>query len=339
MNRNMDKDSVGMAKDCILKVQDVKMYFPVTKGLLKRKIADVKAVDGVSFEVKKGQTIGIVGESGSGKTTLGNCVMRNLRATDGAIYFDGVNFLEQSERSIRKIHRRLQMITQNPYASLDPRMKISDSILEGVRLQKLVSDKEQEKELVVRMLSAVGLKSEFADRYPHEFSGGQRQRISIARTLALEPSFIVCDEVVSALDVSIQAQIVNLLIEIQNAMGLSYMFIGHDLSVVRHISHQVAVMYLGRIVELTDAEDLYAHPLHPYTQALISAAPIPNPTADRARERILLEGEVPSPIDPPKGCGFCTRCRYADKRCREEVPEYKDVGNRHFVACHKVTGA
>ena len=322
----------------ILQVQDVKMWFPVTKGLLKRHVADVRAVDGVSFTVKKGQTLGIVGESGSGKSTIGNCVMGNIKATAGSIRFDGIELTQQSQKQMRSIHRRLQMITQNPFASLDPRMKVSDSILEGVRIQKLVKTKDEERDIVGQTLELVGLNPKFADRYPHEFSGGQRQRISIARALALSPEFIVCDEIVSALDVSIQAQIVNLMMRIQENLKLSYIFIGHDLSVVRHISDQVAVMYLGKIVELTDARELYARPLHPYTQALISAVAIPNPRVDRQRERIMLEGEVPSPINPPKGCHFCTRCKYADQRCREEEPAYVDVGNNHLVACHQVAG-
>ncbi|MCC8356241.1 MAG: ATP-binding cassette domain-containing protein [Oscillospiraceae bacterium] len=315
------------------------MYFPVTKGILKRKIADVKAVDGISFAVKRGKTIGIVGESGSGKTTLGNCIMQNLKVTEGRIFFEGTDLTTLSTRDLRKIHKELQMITQNPYASLDPRMKIGDSILEGVRLQGLAGSKKENSELVRTVMETVGLTSSHADRYPHEFSGGQRQRICIARALALQPSFIICDEVVSALDVSIQAQIVNLFVEIQEQMNLSYIFIGHDLSVVRYISDQIAVMYLGKIVEMTDSEELYQHSLHPYTQALISAVPIPNPTRDRARERVLLEGEVPSPIHPPEGCRFCTRCRYADRRCREEEPSLACVGNNHYVACHKAVSA
>ena len=327
-------DSVS---DNILEVTDLKMWFPVTRGLLKRHIADVRAVDGVSFRVKKGQTLGIVGESGSGKSTIGNCVMGNIKATAGSVKFDGIELTERTPREMRAIHRRLQMITQNPFASLDPRMKISDSILEGVRVQKLVKSRDEERDIVGQTLELVGLNPKFADRYPHEFSGGQRQRISIARALALSPEFIVCDEIVSALDVSIQAQIVNLMMRIQKELNLSYIFIGHDLSVVRHISNQVAVMYLGKIVEITEARELYARPLHPYTQALISAVAIPNPRVDRLRERIMLEGEIPSPINPPKGCHFCTRCQYADKRCWEEEPAYVDVGNNHLVACHKVS--
>jgi oligopeptide transport system ATP-binding protein len=337
-DRIMQQPKVEAVIDDILMVNHLKMYFPVTKGLLKRQIGTVKAVDDVSFKIKKGQTLGIVGESGSGKSTIGNCVMGNYHITDGTILFDGLELSRQSKKDFREIHKKLQMITQDPYASLDPRMRISDIILEGPRYHKIYQSKQEERDLVGQQLELVGLNPKFAERYPHEFSGGQRQRISIARALALNPSFIVCDEIVSALDVSIQAQIVGLMMKIQQELGLTYIFIGHDLSVVRHLSNQVAVMYLGKIMELTDSDELYNQPLHPYTQALISAAPIPNPTVDRTRSRIMLEGEIPSPMNPPKGCNFCTRCRYATDRCREEEPQMVDVGNQHYVACHQVTG-
>ena len=322
----------------ILRVDNLKMYFPVTKGILKRTIGYVKAVDDVSFRINQGETLGIVGESGSGKSTIGNCVMRNYKITGGHMMYDGIELESQSDRQMRKVHKSLTMITQDPYASLDPRKTVADVILEGPRIHKLFHTAAEGRDIVGQMLELVGLNPKFADRYPHEFSGGQRQRISIASALALNRSFIVCDEIVSALDVSIQAQIVGLMMKVQRELGLTYIFIGHDLSVVRHLSNQVAVMYLGKIMELTDSDELYNNPQHPYTQALISAAPIPNPTADRARQRILLEGEVPSPINPPKGCNFCTRCRYADKRCMEEEPEMVDVGNHHLVACHRVSG-
>lgn len=324
-----------MISEYLLKIENLKMYYPVTKGLLKRKVADVKAVDDVSFHIRKGETLGIVGESGSGKTTIGNCIMGNCKITEGSIYFGGIDLSKLSEVQMRKIHKELQMITQDPYKSLDPRMKIRDAILEGPRIQKTVGNKLEQRELVSQMLDLVGLNPKFADRYPHEFSGGQRQRVSISRALALNPSFIICDEIVSALDVSIQAQIVNLMINIQSKFGLTYIFIGHDLSVVRHISNQIAVMYLGKLMELTNSEELYQTPLHPYTKALISAAPIPNPTIDRTRVRILLDGDVPSPINPPEGCNFCTRCLYADQRCFDEEPELTDIGNEHYVACFK----
>jgi oligopeptide transport system ATP-binding protein len=321
----------------ILRVENLKMYFPVTKGFFKRTVGYVKAVDDVSFHIAQGETLGIVGESGSGKSTVGNCVMRNYNITGGHMLYDGLELQNQTAQQMRKVHKSLTMITQDPYASLDPRKTIADVILEGPKIHHLYKTEAEGRDIVGQMLELVGLNPKFANRYPHEFSGGQRQRISIARALALNPSFIVCDEIVSALDVSIQAQIVSLMMKVQQELGLTYIFIGHDLSVVRHLSNQVAVMYLGKIMELTDSDELYNHPLHPYTQALISAAPIPNPTADRARQRILLEGEVPSPINPPKGCNFCTRCPYADKRCMEEEPEMVDVGNNHMVACHRVT--
>ena len=325
-------DAVLKPED-IMYVQDLKMHFPVTRGLLKRQVGAVKAVDGVTFNIKRGQTLGIVGESGSGKTTIGRAIIRINPAAKGEIRFKG-------ERISGKISKELDhKITQDPFASLDPRMNIMDVVSEGLRIHRLLRDKHEQDDFVVRQLELVGINPDFRFRYPHEFSGGQRQRISIARALALQPNFIVCDEVVSALDVSIQAQIVTLLMKLQQDMNLTYVFIGHDLSVVRYISNNVAVMYLGKIVEMTDSDELYEHPLHPYTQALISAAPIPDPVVDRARERILLEGEIPSPINPPKGCTFCTRCKYADERCRTEEPPMVDVGNNHQVACHRVTGA
>ena len=322
----------------LLTVSDLKMYFPVRRGLFGRAAGAVKAVDGVSFQIKKGQTLGIVGESGSGKSTVGNCIMRNCQPTAGQITYNGREITTMDKAGLRRLRRELQMITQNPYASLNPRMTIHEIILEGPQIHHIAGSEAQQLELSAQMLELVGLNPAFSNRYPHEFSGGQRQRISIARALALQPSFIVCDEVVSALDVSIQAQVITLLMRLQAELGLTYVFIGHDLSVVRHISNQVAVMYLGKLMELTSSDELYQHPLHPYTQALISAAPIPNPTVDRSRERILLSGDLPSPIDPPRGCNFCTRCKYADRRCREEEPPFVDVGDHHFVACHRVAG-
>ena len=324
--------------DDILRVDDLLVHFPVTKGLLKRTVGHVKAVDGVSFTVRRGQTLGVVGESGCGKSTLGKAVMRRLRPTGGQIIYNGKDVSRADAAQLRAYHRDVQMISQDPYTALDPRMSIRSIILEGVHIQGLDKGMKQKAkdDLVVRMLEMVGLSAHHADRYPHEFSGGQRQRINIARALAVNPSFLICDEIVSALDVSIQAQIVSLMTDIQRALGLTYIFIGHDLSVVRHVSEHVAVMYLGKIVELTASDELYAHPLHPYTKALISAAPIPDPEVDMARERILLEGEVPSPIDPPKGCNFCTRCPYATSICREAEPKYKEVRSSHFVACHRI---
>ena len=311
----------------MLVVENLKMHFPVTEGLLKKQVGSVKAVDGVSFVVKRGKTLGIVGESGSGKSTIGNCLLSRYKITDGDIFYEGHNLKGITPKGMQALRKNMQMVTQDPFASLDPRMDIQQIISEGMQIHKMGDKKEQE-HTVIRMMEMVGLNPEFRHRFPHEFSGGQRQRISIARSLAMQPNFIVCDEVVSALDVSIQAQIVTLLMNLQQELNLTYVFIGHDLSVVRHISNTVAVMYLGKIMEITDSDELYSHPLHPYTKALISAAPIPNPKVDRSRE----------PIHPPQGCNFCTRCPYAEKICFREKPEMVDVGNEHFVACHKVTG-
>ncbi len=322
-------------KDDFLVVRDLKVHFPVTRGLLKRTVGHVKAVDGVSFTLRQGQTLGIVGESGSGKSTVGNGILRATPYAEGEIIFDGIHYKDVNKAEMRRLRKRIQLIMQDPYSSLDPRMSIRDCIAEGVRIHKSMSPAETNAK-VDELLDLVGIRKDFGDRFPHEFSGGQRQRICIARALAMEPEFIVCDEVVSALDVSIQAQIVNLLMEMQRLFGLTYIFIGHDLSVVRYISNDVAVMYLGKFMELTESETLYENPLHPYTKALISAAPIPNPRVDRARERILLQGEIPSPIDPPMGCKFCTRCPYANDFCRQTEPAFREVIPGHWVACHRV---
>ncbi len=322
-------------RDDFLVVRDLKVHFPVTRGLLKRTVGHVKAVDGVSFTLRQGETLGIVGESGSGKSTVGNGILRATPYAEGEILFDGINYKDLTKAEMRKLRKRIQLIMQDPYSSLDPRMSIRDCIAEGIRIHKAMSPAETDAK-VDELLDLVGIRKDFAERFPHEFSGGQRQRICIARALAMEPEFIVCDEVVSALDVSIQAQIVNLLMEMQRLFGLTYIFIGHDLSVVRYISNDVAVMYLGKFMELTESETLYENPLHPYTKALISAAPIPNPRVDRARERILLQGEIPSPIDPPAGCKFCTRCPYASDFCRQKEPEFREVVEGHWVACHRI---
>ena len=320
----------------IMVVEDLKMHFPITKGLLKRQVGSVKAVDGVSFAIKRGQTLGIVGESGSGKSTIGNCILGVHKITSGSIIYEGQDMKNIPPKAMRRLRNKLQVVSQDPFSSMDPRMNIEQIVTEGLDVHHMVNNEVERTEIAARMLEMVGIRPEFMHRYPHEFSGGQRQRICIARALALQPNFIVCDEIVSALDVSIQAQIVTLMMRLQEELGLTYVFIGHDLSVVRHISDNVAVMYLGKIVELTSAKELYANPLHPYTKALISAAPIPDPEVDRQRERIILKGEIPSPIHPPKGCNFCTRCPYATQLCREEEPESRDVGDRHFVACHYV---
>lgn len=322
-------------KDDFMVVKDLKIHFAVTRGILKRTVGTVKAVDGVSFTIRQGETLGIVGESGSGKTTVGNGILNASPITAGEIIFDGINYKNISKPQMRRLRKDIQIIMQDPYSSLDPRMSVRDCIAEGVRIHRMAT-KAEASEKAEELLSLVGIRKSFAGRFPHEFSGGQRQRICIARALAMEPDFIVCDEVVSALDVSIQAQVVTLLMELQKRMGLTYVFIGHDLSVVRYISNNVAVMYLGKFMELTESETLYEHPLHPYTKALISAAPIPNPTIDRARARILLTGEIPSPIHPPKGCKFCTRCPYADERCRMEEPAFREVEQGHWVSCHRV---
>lgn len=320
--------------EAILTVSHLKMHFPVTKGLLKRQIGAVKAVDDVSFSIQRGRTLGLVGESGSGKSTVGNCIVGNYKITDGSICFEGRDLADIPKNQRKSIRKSLQMISQNPYASLNPKMNVRDIILEGVQIHGLCKTKAEMYELAERMLLLVGLNPQFMERFPHEFSGGQRQRISIARSLAINPSFIVCDEIVSALDVSIQAQIVSLMEQIQQELKVSYLFIGHDLSVVQHISDQIAVMYLGKIMEYTSSEELYTNPLHPYTQALVSAVPIPDPQADKKRGRIILEGDIPNPMNPPKGCNFCTRCRYASQRCKEEEPEMRCVGEDHYVACH-----
>ena len=322
----------------IMEVRDLKMHFPITKGIFNRQVGTVKAVDGVSFSVRRGQTLGIVGESGSGKTTLGHCLINNYKITSGEVLFEQKNMSGIPPSAMRRLRKVIQMITQDPFSSLDPRMTVYDIVTEGLNIHKMEPSRAARYEIAERMLSMVGIDPEYGNRFPHEFSGGQRQRISIARALAVQPSFIICDEVVSALDVSIQAQIITLLMRLRRELGLTYVFIGHDLSVVRHISDNVMVMYLGKIVEMTSSEELYSNPVHPYTQALISAAPIPDPDLEAERKRVILQGEVPSPINPPSGCNFCTRCQYVTERCHEEDPEYADIGDGHFVACHLHTG-
>ena len=322
----------------ILQVKDLKKYFPIKGGMLNKTVGYVKAVDGVTFNLKRGTTMGLVGESGCGKTTTGRTILRlSGEKTGGQVLFNGQEVYDLNAKEMRDMRTKMQIIFQDPFSSLQPRMPVGEIIGEAVREHELVP-KEEFDDYIDKVMDDCGLQSFHKDRYPHEFSGGQRQRISIARALALNPAFIVCDEIVSALDVSIQAQIVGLMMRIQQELGLTYIFIGHDLSVVRHLSNQVAVMYLGKFMELTSSDELYEKPLHPYTQALISAAPIPKPKVDRQRERILLTGEVPSPINPPKGCNFCTRCKYATERCRTEEPILKDVGGGHMVACHMVQG-
>lgn len=317
--------------DILLEVKNLKKYFPVKTGVMKKNF--VKAVDDVSFFIRKGETFGLVGESGCGKTTLGRAVLRLHEPTEGQILFEGKDITHVDMLPYR---REMQIIFQDPYASLDPRMTVGDIVGEALDIHKMYSSKEERREKINRMLSIVGLNTEHANRFPHEFSGGQRQRIGIARALAVEPKFIVCDEPISALDVSIQAQVVNMLEDLQEERGLTYLFIAHDLSVVKHISSRIGVMYLGHMVELASSRELYKQPLHPYTQTLLSAIPIADPKASREKKRIVLEGDIPSPMNPPSGCTFRTRCPYATERCKEAAPEFKEVEKDHFVACHNL---
>lgn len=323
-----------MPNNTLLEVKDLKMYFENKKGFLGKKIEYVKAVDGVSFKIQKGETIGLVGESGCGKSTTGYSIMRLYKPTAGEIIFDGKDIAQLSAAEVWPYRKRMQMIFQDPYASLNPRMTVSDIIGEPLDIYHLYEGKERQ-ERIYELLNTVGLGKDHASRYPHEFSGGQRQRISIARTLALNPEFIVCDEPISALDVSIQAQIINLLKNIQKELGIAYLFIAHDLSMVKHISDRIGVMYLGHLVEEGDSKELYANPMHPYTKALLSAVPIPDPLVGKSRKRIMLEGELPSPINPPSGCPFRTRCPYANEKCANEMPKMKEINGRK-VACHMV---
>jgi oligopeptide/dipeptide ABC transporter ATP-binding protein len=323
--------------DIILDIRDLKMYFPVTAGLLRRKIADVKAVDGVSFKLKRGETLGLVGESGCGKTTVGRCILRLYQPNEGEIFFQGEDILSFPEQRVREIRRKMALIFQDPYSSLDPRQNAGSIVGEPLIIHSMVKNQSDYNDKVEALFRMVGLDPSMKDRFPHEFSGGQRQRIGVARALACEPSLIICDEPISALDVSIQAQIINLLEELQEGLkGLSYLFIAHDLSVVRHISDRVAVMYLGRIVEITDSEVLYKNPLHPYTRALLSAVPIADPFVEEKRERIILKGEVPTPLNPPAGCSFHPRCFLAGPECSQSIPPLRDIGEGHEVACIKV---
>jgi oligopeptide transport system ATP-binding protein len=322
--------------DILVDVKDLRMYFPVTAGLIfQRKVADVKAVDGLNFFIRKGETLGLVGESGCGKSTTGRAILQLYRPTTGTVNFGATDLTKLKGGDLRRFRRKMQMIFQDPYASLNPRMSVGSIIAEPLAIHNLAKGKAR-KDRVQELLSIVGLNPYYANRYPHEFSGGQRQRIGIARALAVEPDFIVCDEPVSALDVSIQAQIINLLEDLQERFGLTYLFIAHDLSVVRHISDRVAVMYLGKIAELADRNELYENPLHPYTKALLSAVPVPDPSVEAKRERIILTGDVPSPLRPPPGCVFHTRCPIAIDECRQRLPEWREVQPDHWVACHRV---
>ncbi len=322
--------------ETLVDVKGLKMYFPVTAGLiLQRKIADVRAVDDLNFHVNRGETLGLVGESGCGKSTTGRAVLQLYRPTEGTVNFDGTELTELKGGQLRRFRRRMQMIFQDPFSSLNPRMSVGQIIGEPMAIHGLHKGAER-RERIQYIMQAVGLNPTFVRRYPHEFSGGQRQRIGIGRALAVEPDFIVCDEPVSALDVSIQAQVINLLEDLQEEFGLTYLFIAHDLAVVRHISDRVAVMYLGKMMELADRNELYENPLHPYTKALLSAVPITDPEVERSRERIILTGDVPSPMRPPPGCVFNTRCPIAVDECRERVPEWREFLPNHWVACHRV---
>jgi oligopeptide transport system ATP-binding protein len=324
-----------MADDILVRVEHLKKYFPITRGVVfSRHVGDIKAVDDVSFDIYRGETLGLVGESGCGKTTAGRTIIQLYRPTAGHVYYEGQNLAQMHGGELRHMRRRVQVIFQDPYASLNPRLTVGAIVGEPLEIHRVARGKEM-RDRVEELLQLVGLDPYFINRYPHEFSGGQRQRIGIARALALEPEFIVCDEPISALDVSIQAQVVNLLEELQEKLGLTYLFIAHDLSMVRHISDRVAVMYLGKIVELSDRNTIYTNPFHPYTEALLSAVPIPDPVVEEKRQRTILEGDVPSPANPPAGCNFNTRCPVVMDVCSEVEPEFIEVEPGHFCACHR----
>ena len=317
-----------MSSEYLVEVKDLKQYFPIRTGFMKTTL--LKAVDGVNFGIKPGETLGLVGESGCGKTTVGRTLLRLYKPTGGEIYYDGNLITDQNMINYRP---KIQMVFQDPYSSLDPRMTVEEIIGEPLDVHKLYSNSKERREKILGLMELVGLNAEHATRYVHEFSGGQRQRIGIARALAVDPRFIVCDEAVSALDVSIQAQVINMFEELQEKLGVAYLFIAHDLLVVRHISDRIAVMYLGRVVETADADELYDSPIHPYTQSLLSAVPIPDPNIAKSSKRIILEGDVPSPLRMPSGCAFRTRCRFATEKCAQECPSLTDRGNGHMVAC------
>ncbi len=322
-------------KETLLNVENLVMYFPIKRGVFQRTVGHVHAVDDISFRVYKGETLGLVGESGCGKSTTGRAILQLYRPTAGHVFFEDRDLTTMKGEDLRSTRKRMQMIFQDPYASLNPRMTVEEIVGEPLIVHNMAKGREV-REMVKELLGLVGLNPAYVDRYPHEFSGGQRQRIGVARSLSLSPSLIVCDEPISALDVSIQAQVINLLEDMQEKFNLTYLFIAHDLSVVRHISDRVAVMYLGALVELASRDELYAKPLHPYTQALLSAVPIPDPMVEEKRRRVILTGDVPSPINPPSGCRFRTRCPLAVDICAEKKPEWREVAPEHFVACHLV---
>jgi len=321
----------------LIEVKNLKMHFPVTEGIIIPKVvARVKAVDGITFNIKKGETLGLVGESGCGKTTTGRCILQLEKPTAGEILYQGVNLNTLNSREMIPYRQKIQVIFQDPYSSLNPRMKIRDILSEPMRVHNIIPDSGARDKRVLELLSVVGLSARFADRYPHEMSGGQRQRVGIARALAMNPEFIVCDEAVSALDVSIQAQVINLLEDLRDEFGLTYLFIAHDLSVVRHLCHRVAVMYLGNMVELAECDELFDNPIHPYTKALLNAVPIPDPTIEAKREHKIIKGEIPSPINPPSGCVFHPRCEIAVDGCSKAIPEFRELRPGHWVACTEV---
>ena len=321
-----------MNQDTLVEVKHLKEYFSINTGLFSSK--PLKAVDDVSFSIRRGETLGLVGESGCGKTTVGRTLLHLYKPTDGEIWFDGKQIV--TKKDIEEYRQKTAMVFQDPYSSLNPRMTVADIIGEPLDVHKMYKSEAERKERILELMAQVGLNSEHANRYAHEFSGGQRQRIGIARALSMKPQFVVCDEPVSALDVSIQAQVINMFDELQDKMGLTYLFIAHDLLVVRHISDRIAVMYLGKMVELADAREIYDHPLHPYTRSLMSAVPLPDPKMARENKRIVLTGDIPSPLNAPSGCPFRTRCPYASDVCAQSMPEFKDVGGGHFVACHNL---
>ena len=321
-----------MSQDMLVEVKHLKEYFNINTGMFSSK--PLKAVDDVSFSIRRGETLGLVGESGCGKTTVGRTLLHLYKPTDGEIWFDGKQIV--TKKDIAEYRKKTAMVFQDPYSSLNPRMTVADIIGEPLDVHKMYANEKERKERILELMAQVGLNSEHANRYAHEFSGGQRQRIGIARSLAMKPQFVVCDEPVSALDVSIQAQVINMFDELQDKMGLTYLFIAHDLLVVRHISDRIAVMYLGKMVELADAREIYDHPLHPYTRSLMSAVPVPDPKMARENQRIVLTGDIPSPLNAPSGCPFRTRCPYASEVCAQSMPEFKDVGGGHFVACHNL---
>ncbi len=334
---SMENTTQTADTDVLVQVKNLKMHFPVTEGaLIPKVVGHVKAVDGVSFDIRRGETLGLVGESGCGKTTTGRCILQLEKATSGDILYDNINLGELDRVDMIPLRRRIQVIFQDPYSSLNPRMKIGEIIAEPMRVHNIEADEPARQKRVLELLTVCGLNPKFADRYPHEMSGGQRQRVGIARALAVRPEFIICDEAVSALDVSIQAQVINLLEDLRDEYNLTYLFIAHDLSVVRHLCHRVAVMYLGKMVELADCDELYDNPIHPYTKALLSAVPIPDPTIEKGRSHQMVKGEIPSPINPPSGCVFHPRCISAVEECSKGIPEFREVKPGHWVACSQV---